>query len=213
MVLQVCASNTVFTKPDQSVSQSVSVRNFIGFPVSGVLLSTDSLRLGLGVNCTGKWHSEFTLSSKILPMIVKTPRSRSNVPKSATGLSPVRSAVGLSVAHAGIASSLRYIYKNYDRPIKVMDLGDIAGLSRRGYFKAFQRHVGLRPAQVLRHLRIERAKQLLRENKLSLCEIGPQCGYPRVNSFWVAFRQTTGLSPGQFQRQARSAHGLGAISP
>ena len=145
-------------------------------------------------------------STKIFPLLVKTARVRSKVPKSAAGLSPVRSAAGLSVAHAGVANSLRYIYKNYDRPIKVMELGSIAGLSRRGYFKAFQQHVGLRPAQVLRHLRIERAKQLLRENKLSLCEIGPQCGYPRVNSFWVAFRQTTGLSPGQFQRQARPAH-------
>jgi len=141
-------------------------------------------------------------SSKILSMKAKASSSRSNATKSAAGLLPVRSAV----AHAGIASSLRYIYKNYDRPIRVMELGSIAGLSRRGYFKAFQRHVGLRPAQVLRHLRIERAKQLLQENKLPLCEIAPQCGYPLINSFWVAFRQTTGLSPGQFQRQAQLAN-------
>jgi transcriptional regulator GlxA family with amidase domain len=139
--------------------------------------------------------------AKILPMKAKASSSRSNATKSAAGLLPVRSAV----AHTGIASSLRYIYKNYDRPIKVMELGSIAGLSRRGYFKAFQRHVGLRPAQVLRHLRIERAKQLLWENKLPLSEIAPQCGYPLINSFWVAFRQTTGLSPGQFQRQTRPA--------
>jgi transcriptional regulator GlxA family with amidase domain len=92
-------------------------------------------------------------------MKAKASGSRSNTPKSVAGLLLVRSAV----AHSESLTAC-YIYKNYDRPVKVMKLGSISGLSRRGYFKAFQRHVGLRPAQVQRHLQIERAKQLLREN-------------------------------------------------
>ena len=105
------------------------------------------------------------------------------------------------VAHPGIARTLQFMTQNFHQPIQVRSLGEIAGLSRRGLFKAFLRHTGVRPAQVLRQLRIDRAKQLLRENELPLRDIAAHCGYRRVNSFWVSFRQVTGMSPGRFQQQ------------
>lgn len=147
-------------------------------------------------------------ASEDLPTRAKTPRNRSNVIEPSAGLMPVHLARNFSVSHAGIAKSLRFISSNYFHPFQVQDLGEIAGLSRRGYIKAFQKHVGARPAQFLRHLRMEHAKRLLIKGDLPLKEIAAQCGYRSVNSFWVAFRQTTGMGPGKFQHQARLTNRL-----
>lgn len=107
-----------------------------------------------------------------------------------------------SVAHPGIARTLRFMAQNYHRPIQVQGLTELAGLSRRGLFKAFLRHTGIRPAQVLRQFRIERAQELLLDSGLTLPEVAAQCGYRSVNSFWVSFRQVTGVSPGQYRKSA-----------
>lgn len=112
------------------------------------------------------------------------------------------------VQHAAVASSLHYMAENYSHPFKIQDLVRFSDLSQRGFFKAFRRHVGQTPARVLRHLRIEHAKRLLIETEVSLPQLSAQCGYRSVNSFWVAFRQTTGIGPGQFQRQAQLPNGI-----
>ena len=44
-------------------------------------------------------------------------------------------------------------------------------------------------------LRIERATKLLASSTDKTDAIAVQCGYPNPNSFWLAFRQTSGLSP------------------
>lgn len=110
------------------------------------------------------------------------------------------------VAHPGVARTLRFMAQNFQCPIQVKGLTEVAGLSRRGFFKAFLRHTGLRPAQALRQLRIKRAQQLLLGSELSLSEVAGQCGYRSVNSFWVSFRQVTGVAPGQYRQQAGSGH-------
>ena len=107
-----------------------------------------------------------------------------------------------SVAHPGVARTLRFMAQNFHHPIQVQDLTEMAGLSRRGFFKAFLRHTGIRPAQVLRQYRIGLAQQLLQDSELSLAEVAAQCGYRSVNSFWVSFRQVTGVSPGQYRKSA-----------
>jgi len=39
----------------------------------------------------------------------------------------------------------------------------------------------------------------LAQTGMKLDEIAEKSGYQNANSFWVAFRQTTGLSPKQYQ--------------
>jgi transcriptional regulator GlxA family with amidase domain len=122
-------------------------------------------------------------------------RGRDRAPQLFLGISS-----GQAITHAGVAKSLRYISVNYCRPIRVSDLEKIGGLSRRGFLKAFRKHTGVSPAQVLRQLRVERAKRLLVECDLPLEQLAAQCGFRSANSFWVAFREVTGVAPKQFQR-------------
>lgn len=108
-----------------------------------------------------------------------------------------------AVSHVGVAKSLKFMKQNFHRPIMTRDLAAQAGLSRRGFFKAFRQHTGERPGQTLCTLRIEHAKNLLGKVELPLAQLASKCGYRSVNSFWVAFRREAGLSPKQFQRHVK----------
>jgi AraC-like DNA-binding protein len=48
-------------------------------------------------------------------------------------------------------------------------------------------------------VRIERAKRLLAESSHKLEVLASLCGYQSANSFCVAFKQATGMSPKQFR--------------
>jgi len=78
----------------------------------------------------------------------------------------------------------------------------ISGMSRRGLTKAFHMHLGFSPGSVLRHVRIERAKQILVERDLTLKDIAKHCGYRSENTFCIAFQRATGMAPKKFQRDA-----------
>lgn len=108
----------------------------------------------------------------------------------------------LAERHSGVAQCLCYMAVNCSCPIKLKDLEKVAGLSRRGFQKAFRKHAGSSPGQVLRHLRIENAKRLLMESDEKLEVIASHCGYRSANTFCIAFRQVVGIPPKKFQRQA-----------
>jgi LacI family transcriptional regulator len=101
----------------------------------------------------------------------------------------------LAVNHRGVARSLRFIFDHCHEPISVKDLISVAAMSRRGLHKAFREHLGRTPGEELHRARIDRAKRLLAESGEKIEVLSRMCGYQSANSFCVAFKQTTGLSP------------------
>jgi transcriptional regulator GlxA family with amidase domain len=74
-------------------------------------------------------------------------------------------------------------------------------MSVRSFHEAFLKHLGRSPGHELHRIRIERAKKLLLDSTEKLDTIAELCGYQSSNSLWVAFKQATGVSPKQFQKQ------------
>lgn len=114
-----------------------------------------------------------------------------------------RSSDLLAVRHPGVARSLRFIWENCHEPISVKDLVGVAAMSRRGLQKAFQDHLNRSPGHELHRVRIERAKKLLGESSYKIEVLARMCGYRSANSFTIAFKQSTGLSPAQFRNKVR----------
>jgi len=110
----------------------------------------------------------------------------------------------LAVNHKGVANSLRFIWEHCHEMIGVEDLVGVAAMSRRGLHKAFMEHLGRTPGQELQRVRIERAKRLLRESGYKLEVLSNMCGYQSANSFCIAFKQATGMSPKQYRDQAKT---------
>jgi LacI family transcriptional regulator len=129
------------------------------------------------------------------------PREPIRVP--AAGLVARKSSDLLAVDHKGVARSLRFIWEHNHEPISVKDLVGVAAMSRRGLHKAFLEHLGRTPGEELHRVRIERAKKLLTESDHKIEVLAGMCGYQSANSFCVAFKQTTGVSPKQFRDKVR----------
>ena len=106
--------------------------------------------------------------------------------------------------HEGVRRTLGFIRANHHHPIQVKDLQRVAGLSRRGLMKAFERQMGRGPGEIIREFRIKRAQLLLQTEQLQLGELASRCGYRRANSLWVAFRRLTGMTPHQYQQRVAS---------
>jgi LacI family transcriptional regulator len=132
-------------------------------------------------------------------------RGKTRTPKTIlippTGLITRKSSDLLAINHEGLARCLRYIWENYHRPIGIEDLAKIAALSRAGLFKAFLKKIGRTPGNELLRVRMENAKRLLAQPQMKLAEIAELSGYQNPNSFWIAFKQATGMSPRQYQKQ------------
>lgn len=105
--------------------------------------------------------------------------------------------------HDGLKRGFDFLHNNLNQKIRVMDVSVATGLSWRGFYKAFNKHIGFPPGRILRQQRLETAKYLLRHSNFNLTEIAKISGYHNVNSLWVAFRNATNVSPGKFRKNAR----------
>jgi LacI family transcriptional regulator len=110
----------------------------------------------------------------------------------------------LAVNHPNVARALRFIWDNARQPIGVDDVVRAAAMSRRGLHVAFCREVGRTPGGEIRRLRIEAARRMLAESAEKVETVALACGYQSLNSFCVAFKHATGLSPARF-RASRKA--------
>jgi len=107
----------------------------------------------------------------------------------------------LAVNHQGVAAALKYLYQHINEPVRIKELAAIAGLSGRGLHKAFVQCLGRTPGRELRRIRILRARMLLVDSDKKVEEIASLCGYPHLNSFCVAFKHETGLTPSEYRRR------------
>jgi AraC family transcriptional regulator len=75
-----------------------------------------------------------------------------------------------------------------------------AGMSEFHFSRAFKRTTGFKPSQYFIHLRMERARRLLRETNRSIIEIGLNVGYSSPSHFARIFRREVGISPSEYRR-------------
>jgi LacI family transcriptional regulator len=117
------------------------------------------------------------------------------------GLITRKSSDLIAVNHAGVARGLRFLLDHYHELIGVDDVARAAAMSRRALHRAFLQNIGRPPGHELQRVRIEHAKKLLAESPDKMEAIANQCGYQNANSFWSAFKQSTGVSPKKFREQ------------
>jgi AraC family transcriptional regulator len=75
------------------------------------------------------------------------------------------------------------------------------GLSKFHFHRLFKRAMGLSPARYHINLRMNAARQLLRETKKSVVDVALDVGYANPSHFAKLFRRETGLSPSDYRRQ------------
>jgi len=80
-------------------------------------------------------------------------------------------------------------------------LAEQARLSRFHFQRLFKAATGVAPSRYHIDLRMEEARRLLRETKMSVVDVALEVGYSNPSHFARLFRRETGLSPSDYRRQ------------
>lgn len=105
------------------------------------------------------------------------------------------------LADARLGAALRQMHRDIARTWTMEDLAKGAALSRASFFERFRRIVGLPPMEYLLAWRMAVAKDLLRNQGLSISEVAERVGYSSASTFSSAFSRHVGEPPSQFSRQ------------
>lgn len=76
-----------------------------------------------------------------------------------------------------------------------------AGLSKFHFQRLFKAATGVAPSRYHMDLRINEARRLLRETKMSVVDVALEVGYANPSHFARLFRRETGLTPSDYRRQ------------
>lgn len=74
-------------------------------------------------------------------------------------------------------------------------------ISRSALFRRFKKFLGYSPKEEVTRIRLERAKQLLRDTQLPVTEISERTGYAESKYFIEVFNQTEKTTPLRYRRQ------------
>lgn len=104
-----------------------------------------------------------------------------------------------------LAETIRYCDENFHRPLSVSDLAAKAHLSTDYFGRLFYATTGVPPATYIRHLRLDKAQQLLRAGTLSVGCISKECGFGNHDVFTRAFQKAFRMTPRQYRIRYRHA--------
>lgn len=75
---------------------------------------------------------------------------------------------------------------------------DMVNLSHTHFIRKVKQLTGKKPVDLLKSFRLQRAKDLLQQNKANIAEVAYMVGYNLPNSFSRAFKKEFGVSPTEF---------------
>jgi AraC family transcriptional regulator len=103
------------------------------------------------------------------------------------------------VAEASLRRVLEYIQANLAGDLHLQELAEVADLSTFHFAKLFKRSTGCSPHQFVLQRRLERAKDLLRNPRISLSEVSLRAGFADQSHLSNVFRRFVGLTPARFR--------------
>jgi AraC-like DNA-binding protein len=101
---------------------------------------------------------------------------------------------------------LLWVEEHLDEDWPIERLAHQCGLARSRFCEVFKRHMGLSPQDHLRRMRVARACRLLRGSAWSVTRIAFESGFGSAARFHAAFKDSTGLAPGQWRRYGSTKH-------
>ncbi len=101
-----------------------------------------------------------------------------------------------------ISRALQHLHSNPNIAWTLEKIAVDVGMSRAAFAKRFKDLVGQPMFEYLTILRIQRAKELLKETKLPLYEVASRVGYESDLAFTKTFKKHTGTTPTRFRKQA-----------
>jgi AraC family transcriptional regulator len=96
-----------------------------------------------------------------------------------------------------------FITVNLAHDPSIAEIAHECGLSSGYFARAFKRSMGVPPYKWQTKMRVERAKELLRDPRCELADIAQLCGFVDQSHFTRVFSRSEGYSPGRWRRLHR----------
>ena len=96
-----------------------------------------------------------------------------------------------------------FMDENYSQPIGLDQISKRAFFSRFHFHRVFTSIYRITPHQFIISKRIEKAKSLLAEDRLSVSEICAEVGFESLSSFSILFKRIKGIAPQNFRQTAK----------
>ena len=86
--------------------------------------------------------------------------------------------------------------------LKIEELAEAVNLSRSVFYSKLKAKVGMTPVEFLKHIRIQKAEELITKSNESFSQIAYAVGFTDPKYFTKCFKKSTGMTPSEY-RQAK----------
>ena len=98
-----------------------------------------------------------------------------------------------------VKNALAYIEENYREKLKLSDVADQIYVSQWHLSKLLNKHTGQNFSEILNTIRIEKAKELLKDPSLRIGDIAEEVGVLDVAHFSRVFKKQAGISANEYR--------------
>lgn len=108
---------------------------------------------------------------------------------------PLRQLHNSSEIKPKLVDVIELMENNLEEPIELDELAEFVHVSRRQLERMFHKHLSCSPSRYYLKLRLNRARQLLKQSSLPIVEIATACGFTSTPHFSRCYRKHIGVSP------------------
>ena len=113
-----------------------------------------------------------------------------------------QSSDSLAIRDISLAKSLTFIRSHATEPIQVDHVSGFVGLSRRALERKFLNFLGRSPAEEIRRIRLEKAKELLQDTVIDIPTVARNAGFSSPEYFAYYFKSQMRVTPLQFRKKS-----------
>jgi transcriptional regulator GlxA family with amidase domain len=104
-----------------------------------------------------------------------------------------------------LSEAVTLMEANIEEPLSTDEIAQLVAISRRQLERLFKQYLGSLPSRYYLELRLQRARQLLRDTNYSIVQVGLMCGFSSGSHFSTAFGALFGNTPRE-ERQRKLGH-------
>jgi LacI family transcriptional regulator len=128
---------------------------------------------------------------------------RKNILTPPKGVVTRRSTDTVACRDPQVTLAIRFMLDHYHEPIKLVDIARATGVSKSSLYEAFHKDLGRTPLDALTFIRLNKAKQMLRETNRKVHNIATACGFGFVGNLYHHFKQSSDVTPIAYRKQSR----------
>lgn len=100
-----------------------------------------------------------------------------------------------------VKNAIAYIQENYEKKVTLSEVAEKTYVSQWHLSKLLNRHTGQSFSEILNNVRIEKAKDLLRDPALRIGDIADEVGFQDMAHFSRVFKKQMGISANEYRNK------------